>query len=85
MTKHSLTIAELKVIESEDDPRLFLFSVGKLSGAEVVSVRIGDVGDAEFVLSDWSTSAIEYKVPAGRPVYAWTDAGTAELYTAKVG
>lgn len=84
MTKHSLTNSELQIIKPEDDDRKFLFSVAKLSGAEAVYVRIGDAGGIDFCLSDWSTSALEYNVPAGRAVYAWTDAGTAELYTAKV-
>ena len=83
MTKHSLTIAELKIIEAEDEDRCFLLSAGLFGTAVVAYVRIGDVGDADAILSSAGITALSMKVPAGRPVYAWTDAGTAELCTAK--
>lgn len=83
MTNHSLTTTELKIIKTEDDERKYLFSSGKFSTAVLVYVRVGDVGDADVILCSTGTTALQYNVPAGRPVYAWTDAGTGELCTAK--
>lgn len=83
MTKHSLTTAELKVIESEDEERRYLISVGKRSERLVTYLRIGDVGDPDIIFAYNGYARERITVPKGRPLYAWTDAGTAELCTAK--
>lgn len=84
MTKHSLTTTKLKVIETEDDDRKYLLCSGLFDGCAVVYVRIGDAGDADAILAKEGTTAMELAIPSGRPVYAWTNAGTAELCTMKV-
>ena len=83
MTKHDLTTAGLQIIQSEDDDRDFLFTAGAMTTAVVIYIRIGDVGDADFALRKTGRSMIRYTVPKGRPVYAWVDAGTAEIFTAR--
>lgn len=83
MTKHSLTTAQLKILNAADEERVYLFSVGLFSTAIAVYLRIGDVGDADAILCANATSALQLLIPSGRPVYAWTDAGTAELCSAK--
>lgn len=84
MTKHSLTTSESKIIESEDDKRCYLFTAGLFSGCVTVYLRIGDIGGADVMLTKEGTTALEFIVPRGRPVYAWTNAGTAELCETKV-
>lgn len=84
MAKHSLTTTEQEIIESEDEKRQYLFSTGLFNGCVVVYIRIGDVGDADAILAKDGSTAIEFSIPAKRPVYAWTNAGTAELCEAKV-
>lgn len=82
MTKYNLTTTELKIIKSEDEDRTFMFTVGVVATAIVAYIRIGDVGDADFALRKAGRTMISFMVPKGRPVFAWTDAGTAELFVA---
>lgn len=84
MTKHSLTTTELNIIQSEDDEREFLFSIGARSASLVVYLRIGDVGDADFVFAYRGTAKERLVIPRGRPVYAWTNTGTATMCTMRV-
>ncbi len=84
MTKHSLTTAELNIIESEDEERRFLFSIGARSASLVVYLRIGDVGDADYIFAYRGTANVELVIPRGRPVFTWTSAGTATMCTIRI-
>lgn len=82
MTKHDLTTTELKVIESEDEERKYLISIGKRSASLQVYLRIGDVGDPDLIFAYHGYARERITVPKGRPLYAWTTNDTAELCTA---
>lgn len=84
MTTHGLTTSESKIIESEDEERTFLFSVGAHSTTLVVYLRIGDVGAADYVFAYRGTAKERLVIPRGRPVYAWTNTGTATMCTMRV-
>ena len=84
MTKHSLAITETQLIEAESERRRYIFSAGLFDGCEAIYVRINDVGDADFILDGNGSTIVEINVPGKRRVYAWTNAGTAELCEAKL-
>lgn len=77
--EHSLTSTAAQLYRSEDEERELLLSAGLFDGAVDVYVRTGDVGGAHVVLSKDGQTMITYKLPAGRPLFAWTNAGTAKL------
>jgi len=79
MGKKALTTTETKIIEAEDEPRVFVLSGGLFSGADVVYVRRRDAGEADLILSATGDSVHRLHLPAGRPLFAWTNLGTAEL------
>ena len=84
MTKHSLTTTETQIIEAEGERRRYIFSAGLFNGCEAVYVRLNDIGDPDFILDANGATIVEINVPGKRRVYAWTNAGTAELCEAKL-
>lgn len=84
MTKHSLTTTVAQIIEARDVLREFIFSAGLFDGCEVVYIRLNDAGDSDLILEANGTTITSMRVPGKRRVYAWTNAGTAELCEVKL-
>ena len=84
MTKHSLCSTHLQIMEAQSERRRYMFSAGLFDGCEAIYVRLNDAGDADFILDANGTTIVEVNVPGKRRIYAWTDAGTAELCEAKL-
>lgn len=83
MAKKSLTTAALKVIDPSSADRFFLISAGLFSTAVVVYLALGNERDPDVILSANGSTHARIFVSSGTTVYAWTDAGTAELATLK--
>lgn len=79
MAKKSLTTSALKVIDPASADRVFLISAGLFSTAVAVYLALGNEREPDVILSSGGSTHTRLFVPAGTTVYAWTDAGTAEL------
>jgi len=79
MTKFSLATTETQIIEARDETRNYVFSCGVADGAKVIFIRLNDVGDPDLMLDVNGTTIYPISVPGKRRVYAWTNAGTADL------
>lgn len=81
MTVHSLTTAELKIVEPDNDERKYLIAVGGRAASVRVYLRMNDTGDADFIFARDSAAMLRIVLPAQRPLYAWTTTSTATLTT----
>lgn len=79
MTRKSLTTTEIKIIESEDEDRVFMVAGSEYDGCDSIYIRRGDVGEADFALMRGGTTSGPINVPRQRAVYAWTSEGVAKI------
>lgn len=79
----SLTTTAARVIEPADYDRQFLISAGIFDAANTVLLRYLESGSPDMMIWRDGNNSLRAIIPAGRSVYAYTDAGTAKLSVLK--